>query len=105
MRISISKSVKVYVGILMGIALNLCIAFGKIIFAVYPTNPLAWEDFSSSDFFNFFLPRLEVLTIKVYACLIRVERKCFNLFVVILKDVASLSKPIYHFYKEGCSFL
>jgi hypothetical protein len=25
--------------------------------------------------------------------------------VVILKDVASLSKPIYHFYKEGCSFL
>ena len=63
------RSVNNSVGILMGIALNLLIAFGKtaIFYYVNPTIPKPWEIFPFSDiFFNFFLQRFKVLAIQVF---------------------------------------
>ena len=62
--IVLSRSVKNCIGILMGIALNLYIAFGRIaIFIILiPPYPKAWEIFTVSGiFFNFLLQRIKVL--------------------------------------------
>jgi hypothetical protein len=52
-------------------------------------NPWAWKIFPSSEiFFDFFLQRLEVLTIQIFH-LLRVTRRYFILFVTILKGHVS----------------
>jgi hypothetical protein len=58
LQIALSNSLKNWVGILMGIALNF--------YNVYPANPWAWEIFPSSEiFFNFF-QELEVFIIQIF---------------------------------------
>ena len=63
--IVLSRSVKNFAGVLMDIALDLYIAFGKIachFYYVNSTYPRAWEIFPFSDFlFDFFLQRFKVL--------------------------------------------
>jgi hypothetical protein len=79
-------------GVLMGITLNLYIAFGKMVIFSYinPSNPLALEIFSFSEiFFNFFFQRLKVIAIQIFHLLI-VTPRCFILFVTVVKGIVSL---------------
>ena len=58
----LSKTMKNGVGILMGIALNLWIAFGKMAIFTILILPIP----SSEIFFDFFLQRLEVLVTQIF---------------------------------------
>ena len=100
------RFLKNFAGILMGIALNLYIAFGKIaIFTtlILPTQEHGRSFHFSGVVFNFFLQRFKVLVIQVFHCLIRVTPRYFILFVAIVKGVVSLisSPAFYHLYTEG----
>jgi hypothetical protein len=68
LRTVLSISVKNYVGILMGIALNLYIAFGKMVIFTMLILPIYEMEISPSSeaFFDFFLQGLEVLVIKIF---------------------------------------
>ena len=67
LRIALSISIKNWIGILMGIALNLYIAFGKM--AIFTNEPIYEHErfFPFSEvFFNFLLQRPEVLVIQIF---------------------------------------
>lgn len=76
-RIALLRYVRNYVRVLMIIALNVEIAFGKIdIFSVDPT--WAREIFPFLDFFiNFFFQKPEALHIQIFTCLISIILRYF----------------------------
>jgi hypothetical protein len=106
-RITLSRFVKKYVGILMRLALNLYIAFGQMtIFTVLVLLIHKHGRISSSDiFFNFFLQGLEALVIQIFPLLGKSYAKlfciicgycegcCFPNFVSLL--MICISQPIY----------
>ena len=53
-------------------------------------NPLAWEIFLSSEIFNLFLQRLEVLVIDLSLAWLESHQGIFTLFVMIVEGVVSL---------------
>ena len=80
---------KNFAGVLMGIALNLQIAFGKIgIFTllILPTK----EIFPFSGVFYFFFKNVKFLTYRSSTCLVRITPRYFMLFVAIMKGDVSL---------------
>jgi hypothetical protein len=92
-------SVKNAIGILIGIALNLQISFGKM--AIYTMLILPIHEHgrffhllrsSSISFFR----DLKFLSYRSFTCLVRVTPKYFILFVALVKGVVSL------ILKTGC---
>ena len=92
LRISLSMSLKNFVGIVMQIALNLYIAFGRMsrFYYVNSANPWAWETSPFSEIFYFSLRNLKLLSYRSFTCLVRVTPWYFILFVAIVNGVISL---------------
>jgi hypothetical protein len=91
--IILCRSLKNCVGIFMGTALNLCIAFPKM--AIFTMEILLIHEHrtSSDRFFYFFLQRYlkrYFLSYKSFPWLAKVTSRYFNLFVAVLKGVDSL---------------
>jgi hypothetical protein len=88
LRIVLSRSVKNYVGILIGIALNLSIAFDEMaIFTMLSLQRSSHLQISSSIYF---FRDLKFLSYRSFTCLVRVTPRYFILFVAIEKGVISL---------------
>ena len=89
----LSRSVKNLVGILMGITLNLQIAFGKI--AIFTMLFLPTQEHGRSFHFLVlssisFFRDLKFLSYNFSICLVRVTPRYFMLFVAIVKGDVSL---------------
>ena len=87
------RSMKNFAGILLGIALNLYIAFGKI--TIFTMLILPTQEHGRSFYFLVsslisFLKDLKFLSYKFSTCLVRVTLRYFMLFVAIVKGVDSL---------------
>ena len=107
----LSKSVKNFAGILMGIALNLQIAPGKIvifIMLILPTQEhgRSFHFLVSSSISHF--NDLKFLSYKSSTCLVGVTPRYFMLFVAIVEGVVSLiSFPalLSSVYRKDTDFL
>ena len=93
LRIALSMSLKSCVGILMGIALNLQIAFGKMDIFTMLILPIHEHGralhFLRSSLIYFFRD-LKFLSYRSFICLVRVTPRYFILFVAIVKGVVFL---------------
>ena len=90
-QIALSNYMKNWIGILMGIALNLYIAFYKtaIFYYISPANQQTWEIFSSSE--DWFLPSENWCSCHADLSLALLESlRYFMLFVTIVKGLVSL---------------
>ena len=94
LRIALSISVRNYVGILMGIALNLKIVFDKMAIFTILILPIhehgRWELFHLLIFSISFFRDLKFLSYKSFICLARVMPGYFILFVTSVNHVVSL---------------
>ena len=104
MKTVLSRSVKNFARILMGIVLDLYIAFGKVfIVLILPTQEHGRSfRFLVSSSISFFKD-LKFLSYKSSTCLVRVTLRYFMLFVAIVKGdvfLISFSAP-YHLCTGG----
>jgi hypothetical protein len=96
--------VKNFVGILMGITLNIWITFGRMA----NLQSSSYEFMSMGDL-SIFWYLLQILCAKTsyrsfsFFTLVQISLKYFILFVAIVKDFISLiaSQPVYHLYIRG----
>jgi hypothetical protein len=104
LRIVLSMSLKNCVRILMGIAWNLQITFGRMAsftMFILPIHEhgilLHFQSFSLISF----LRDLKLLSYRSFTCLVRVTPRYFILFVAIVKGVVSLISfsACFHLYK------
>jgi hypothetical protein len=93
LRIVLSRSVKNYIGILMGNPLNQQIAFGKMTIFIMLILPIHEHGRSFqlliSSFISFF-KNLKFLSYRSFICIVRLILRYFLLFQVIVKGVISL---------------
>jgi hypothetical protein len=93
LKIAFPKSLKNCVGILMGIALNLSIAFGRMAFftlLILPIYELGRSlNFPRSSSISF-LRDLKLLSYRSFISLVRLTTRYFMLFVAIVKGIVSL---------------
>jgi hypothetical protein len=93
LRVPLSFSVKNEVGLLMGITLNIYIAFGKMAIFTKLILPIHEHGRSfhllKSSSISFFRD-LKFLSYRYFTCLVRVTPRYFILFVIIVKGVFSL---------------
>ena len=69
---------------------------------INPANSWAWEIFPSSEIFDFFLQRLEVLVIQVFHLLSKSHTKVFYILLLLLRVLFFyfLSQAVYPFSRE-----
>ena len=105
LRFALSMSLNNCVGILMVIALNLQIAFGRMTIFTILILP-TYKHWSSLNFLRpssiSFFRNIKLLSYKSFTCLVRVTPRYFILFMAIVKGIVSLifSQYAYHLFKE-----